>query len=239
MEKYEDFVKTSAQIQVLLEELLHTLKQNLNKKLIFDIEKEIESLEEIKLSEPSIKRESFEQIELKLKYYNYKLRDSRKYDLEASKLVRRIDDFMCDIQPYLHPIDFNYKASVLEQIHPFSGTNNISKTHRNLIAGYQGFSIEDKVKLFNGMFNLRGSKAVFVIDKGSWGSKENLELSLVFDLILDGNHFWIIKLILYHYDIANQNLSPIDILRLMLKYLNKRGKTLAYLEDLKHKNKKV
>ena len=44
MEKYEDFVKTSAQIQALLEEVLNTLKQNLNKKVIFDIEKEIDNI---------------------------------------------------------------------------------------------------------------------------------------------------------------------------------------------------
>lgn len=214
----------SIQNQLKLSQIYKDLHENENKRI---------KLEEIKFALNQSNNKINEEIELEIKLITSKIQILQNIDTIASDFIRKLDDYICEFQPYMHPVDLNYNKSVLDQLSPFKSSLKLLACHNKLSEIFLMMNNEQQVLLLNSQFNLRGSKKVNILSDNNWGSKENPNLKFVIEYIMKKENKWLSVKILNYYKIEKNSWRPIELLKYYVKYTNNNRITLEYIRELR------
>ena len=147
-------------------------------------------------------------------------------EIKLLELIDKLDNFICNQQVHLSPLDLEYKVSPIDRSHHFRLKCNFSKSHKLLREHFQSLSLQDKVLLINVTCKLSGLKKLYVLDDLiKSASRPNIDEIL--KAVMDKEGFWLIKSILTKHALSDNLIAPLDLLKEIISYYNKKGRSIT------------
>lgn len=147
-------------------------------------------------------------------------------EIKLLELIDKLDNFICNQQVHLSPLDLEYKVSPIDRSHHFRLKCNFSKSHKLLREHFQSLSLQDKVLLINVTCKLSGLKKLYVLDD-LIKSASCPNIDEILKAVMDKEGFWLIKSILTNHALSDNLIAPLDLLKEIISYYNKKGRSIT------------